>query len=233
MRFAKNILLLSGLGCASLCATVITPTSAGTPVTVGATTVGSLGTLTFLQAITATFSIHQAGKSGGTLSGNLTTAVYRTGGGTLDFFYQITEDKANTKAISDLGAPIQDTFGASGGVNIYYLPVVTGLTGSAGFVSSTKGATPHLTASWTAGNNSISWLPQGMGTTNSVSTVFVMTTQATSYSTDLASLQGGNLVAPSLGTASPTPEPGFYGVLGVGLSGLAFVAVRRRRVQQG
>jgi len=231
MRFlnVQNLALLTMFSGASLYATVINPTTGGSPVFVSATTLSSLGPLTFLQAVYANFNVVQSGNSGGTLAGTLETAVYKTPTGTLDFFYQITESTKDTKSISDLGSPILDQYGIpAGSTSVYSLSGVAGL--GAGFQSSSIGAS-GLTATWTLGNDAITWLPLGMtpSKTSSVySTIFVVTTQATLYSSDLASLQGGNLVAPTLGTASPAPEPGFYGVLGIGLSGLAFMIVRRR-----
>lgn len=230
----KNAVLLSAVSCVSAYATVISPGSP-TPVIVqpSSVTVAGLGTLTLVDSVTAAFN------SGGFV-GSLETAVYETNSGTLDFFYQVRQTAADTRAIATIDVPIDDMFGTSPNVvNADFLSSVAGLSQpSSPFASSSEGTvsgSSRLTAAWQAGNDAVDFSPVGLGAGTLVTTVLVLTTTAKDFQDDDALIAAGTHSANDLATFSPfvaTPEPGFYGVLALGLSGLAFAVVRRRSAEK-
>lgn len=88
-----------------------------------------------------------------------------------------------------------------------------------GDVSSSKNFSYLVTGSNTEAN--MNWASESFAFTASASTTTIIF-----QSTDTPS---SNPYGPVIGAVSLTPEPGFYGLLALGLSGVFFVLIRRKR----
>jgi hypothetical protein len=169
------------------------------------------------------------------LSGTLISAVYRTSGGTLDFFYQL-EQNPKSPAVPFDNSATQDLFA----------PVVSGISSNGGYISSgsltgSPFLTPTIISGFKAGTKTLTasqntfsvdfhlnQLPLTNNPTRTTSAVFVLATGVNQYQDDFAQVSAGTISAQNIPTFSPTPEPGFYGALAVGLAAL-FASVTRAK----
>jgi hypothetical protein len=233
MKLHESLCLLSFIA-ASAHATLLNPGDTNQPI--GSTTVAGLGLVGGpIAESSETYSI-----VGGTsakpqdLSGTLISAVYKTTGGTLDFFYQIEQNPNkpaspfDNVATQDLFAPITSEYSA----NAWYLQ--GGKLSGSPFLTPTmvagmQAGTRNLTASRNdfAVNFQLNQLGLTVKPSMTTSAVFVIATNAKLYQTDTAQISGGTISAHAE-TFSATPEPGFYGVLAIGL-GILLVAFTRRQ----
>ena len=228
--------LLTLLG-VSLNATILIPGDVN--VAVGSSTVAGL-TLSGGPIATSSVAFNVSGGSGNLqhLSGTLISAVYRTVGGTLDFFYQVIQNPKppanpfDNTTTQDLFGPITAEYSA----NAFFVSNSGSLTGSPfstpSIVSGFQAGTQSLTASRNdfAVDFHLKQLPLTNDPARTTSAVFVIATDATLYKADTAQVAGGT-VAANPATFAPTPEPGFYGALAVGL-GVLFSAVSRRNKKE-
>jgi len=150
-----------------------------------------------------------------TEEGTLVSAVYKESGGTLDFYYQVTN---NVTSSDDLARETNTNFL---GYTTYtgFLPDATGLT-SAGFVN---GTIAPQTADSSSGGSVIGFvfgpLPTEEIPPGSTSNVLVISTNATSYTSGNASvIDGGTTTLAAYEPTSLTvPEPASLLLVGAGL----------------
>lgn len=226
MKLTKTLAAIAVLSCCSAFGTVLNPGDSGL---VSPTTVGALGVV---GGPVATSSVAFSSAVGSKkVAGTLISAVYQTGGGTYDFFYQIQQSPkpADNQAISSFTAPIDGAFFT----DVSYLSPSTGLMGSPFFTPSTYGAgiqagTPTFASRDTSG---ITFLlhPLAVKNTATNSAIFVVATNSLTYAGGQADTVSSSSVSATASTFSPTPEPGFYGMLATGLAGLFFVVSSRKR----
>lgn len=154
--------------------------------------------------------------SSATISGSVTTQVYKEAGGTLDFFYQVTSTNANPAL--HISVP------GFGGVttNVYYVTDPTILPSPANSSLGTVGYNdfyridPNVVGADFAG-----------GLANATSYWLVVQTNATSYSSATAFIQDGSQA--SAGTFAPAPLPSSLALFATGAVGLVGGLFRRIR----
>jgi hypothetical protein len=157
------------------------------------------------------------------LSGSLESAVYKTASGTLDFFYQITD---TTGKVQDLGVPI----GAIGGtVSVFYVLSSSSPTPIPPFKAETNTDGIPSFASNTPGSPGIVDFTLSNMKAGVTSVIFEVQTTDKTYTTGTANISTTVPRVATASTYSPVPEPGFYGLLAIGLAGLFWVATRRSR----
>ncbi|MGH9942053.1 MAG: PEP-CTERM sorting domain-containing protein [Pyrinomonadaceae bacterium] len=168
--------------------------------------------------------------SNASFNGNARTAVVRNAGGTLDFYYQFTNNASSASAISRLSmfnfagfttsvAQIQD------GTSISIAPglFVMGTAGDGVADLATRDALPGETVGF-------NFTPPPNLRPGSFSFVFVIRTNATNFTTgNLGVINGITENAPAFAPAgAPIPEPASMILLGTGLAGIA-AGIRKRR----
>jgi hypothetical protein len=166
------------------------------------------------------------------ICGQYDEMVYQnSSNGTLDFVYQFSNDsKDGVEAFSvsyyNDGAPA-----AGWATNAYYTNVEP-----AGFLGPPSGAYKLTTTNLATVNDpngselNFNFNSSGIGT----SSILVIQTTAKNYEPGVVAIQD-HLSFDSFNAYGPAvPEPGFYGVLAIGLAGIVWVTTRRnaRRAQQ-
>jgi len=165
----------------------------------------------------------------GTNSGELESAVFMEAGGTLDFYYQVTNDATSATAI----ARETDTDFSSQASNISTGFRVDGSTLPGGFVDGTvTPLTADLNATGSVAGFSFTPPTSAAIAPGAVSYVLVVSTDATTFTDGNASvLDGGVTTVPSFQPAVPVshvPEPNSAALLGGGLLALIGLSGRRR-----
>ena len=202
------------------CSFTATPTPiASTEVFPGNCTGNSIDML--LASVTTPWTL-----STGLASGSLTAAVYREPGGTLDFYYQITNNATSRDSI-ERNADINFTGYLDQGTAFRTDCGTTGC--GAGFVDGTVAPfTADRTTDSTVGfdfvGSAFGASPITPGTT---SNVVIITTTAPAFTDGFASVIDGNGIA-TVPAFQPLPEPMSFILVGPGLVGLGLLRRKKR-----
>lgn len=174
---------------------------------------------TELASLTSPYSFTT---TAGTTSGTLTSAVYRNPSGTLDFYYQVANSATSATAIAR-----ESNTNFAGWQTALGFRIDGSILGGSfvnGTVAPTQGDVtlmgPGNTVGFQFGPPDTSKILPGMA-----STVFVISTNATSYMRGNAEIIDGG--TQTVAAFQPVPEPATMALLGAGL--LALASFRRFR----
>lgn len=174
----------------------------------------------------------------GTESGTIVTAVYMEAGGTLDFYYQITNNLTAPKC-GAVGHPVCDPLVLAANTDFLGFKTATGFRIDGATLSGgvfVNGTVAPVTADRNAGGGVVdfSFLPPDSAKIQpgQISSVLVVSTDATNFTAGNVSVIGGGVATVSAfeptGTVIPTPEPPSLLLLGTGL--LSALSVLRRKL---
>lgn len=151
-------------------------------------------------------------------TGQLKSAVYQEASGYLTFYYQYYADLGSATAVD--GFSMTDFAGYT--VNAGYRTDNLG----GGFFSTGSKTPRELSLDVTGSVVGFDYKSPNFGVLSggTISNIMVIKTNAKSYTTGSTQIIDGGV--DTVSTFAPVPEPGFYGVLSVGLAGLA-LAIRR------
>jgi hypothetical protein len=171
------------------------------------------------------------------ICGQYDEAVFQnTSNGTLDFVYQFSNGANQGDTVDAVS--VQNFFGDA--VAAYYTNTVAFL-GTPGCTYTISGGIPVCQAGGTHSTNItpviVNESPNGevlnfdYSYETGFSNVLIVQTDATQYRTGTFAIQDGlnyNSQVLGLPAFEPVPEPGFYGVVGIGLAGILSLKLRRR-----
>lgn len=212
-------------GTVSSCAALaLGPTTSGNSVFAENCTGSTSGTLLAWESSPFTYTT-----SKGTTSGFINSAVYNDGG-TLDFYYQVVNNATSLDGLSTLSV---SNF-ANGGIwttNAAYLTNGSTLTGT-GFVNGT--ITPQTADRYTDGSTvQFAFYPPATPideiAPGDTSFVVIVSTNATMFTAGNAAVIDTGTATVSAFQPGGVPEPASFGLLGLGLVGLAGLRRRARR----
>jgi hypothetical protein len=166
--------------------------------------------LTLLATETVPFSFASAS---GTTAGTVISAVYRNGGGTLDFFYQISTSPTSTDPIADES----DVDFAGYVTDVNYLTTPAGgpfVTGTQAPVDVDRNAGGDVVNFFFAPPSANQIAP------GESSNVFVIATNATNFTAGNVSVIGGAAGTVPSFEPQPIPEPASLGLIALGGFGL-------------
>jgi hypothetical protein len=155
-------------------------------------------------------------------SGTLVSAVFREATGTLDFYYQVNSSLTSTGEISRTTDSLFTGFLTSVGFRLDGAAVAGSLfvNGIVGSTSADRNLAGSVVGFTFGPPDAFKVFP---GTS---STVLVISTNATSFTSGFASLIDGGATTVASFAPAAVPEPSTFALLGV--SGLVFLRLRRR-----
>ncbi len=219
-------------------ATPVTPNGLDTPLTTGSlagyTQIANTGAQTYNSCTPNT---------GQTICGQYDEAVYQNNSnGTLDFVYQFT----NGYPGDGVDAVSVQHFGGLAVAAFYTDTEPAGFLGTPGCLYTVIGGIPVCQVGGTPSTNpnpsDVNESLNGQtinfnytsGLETGVSSILIVQTSATQYRPGTFAIQDGlNYNSAELGLNAfqpfqPVPEPGFYGLVGIGLAGILSLKLRRR-----